>query len=355
MQIGVHKVAMAAPNDVSGLAELIVSGVVKVSEIVALIGKTEGNGGANDFTRGYATSSYQSLLARHLGISPEEVGKRIAFAWSGGTEGVLSPHVTVFARREVNGGAAPAARLAAGTHHTQAFKPEELGTMAQVRSVERGVREAMAGAGIAAPRDVHFVQIKCPLLTAEQITAAQGRGARVATTNTYASMGYSRGAAALGVAAALGEVDAAALDDSVICKRWDLYSRVASTSAGVELANCEILVLGNAPGAAGDLVIGHDVMEDAIDAAAVRRALASAGAGETVGVFAKAEAEPTGRIRGRRHTMMDDSDINHTRHARAAVAAVIASIVGDPMVYVSGGAEHQGPSGGGPVAAIVRV
>ena len=46
-------------------------------------------------------------------------------------------------------------------------------------------------------------------------------------------------------------------------------------------------------------------------------------------------------------------DINHT-HARAAVSAVIASIVGDPMVYVSGGAEHQGPSGGGPVAAIVH-
>jgi len=52
--------------------------------------------------------------------------------------------------------------------------------------------------------------------------------------------------------------------------------------------------------------------------------------------------------------MIDDSDINHTRHARAAVSAVIASIVGDPMVYVSGGAEHQGPSGGGPVAAIVH-
>jgi cyanuric acid amidohydrolase len=53
--------------------------------------------------------------------------------------------------------------------------------------------------------------------------------------------------------------------------------------------------------------------------------------------------------------MLDDSDINSTRHARAAVNAVIASIVGDPMVYVSGGAEHQGPPGGGPVAAIVRV
>jgi len=52
--------------------------------------------------------------------------------------------------------------------------------------------------------------------------------------------------------------------------------------------------------------------------------------------------------------MLDDSDINQTRHARAVVGGVIASIVGDPMVYVSGGAEHQGPAGGGPVAAIVR-
>ena len=74
MQIGVHKVAMAAPNDVSELAKLIDSGSVKASEIVALIGKTEGNGGANDFTRGYATSSYQTLLAKHLGISPAGSG-----------------------------------------------------------------------------------------------------------------------------------------------------------------------------------------------------------------------------------------------------------------------------------------
>src|SRR5437867_7199579 len=100
-------------------------------------------------------------------------------------------------------------------------------------------------------------------------------------------------------------------------------------------------------------------MEDAIDAGAVRRAMRAAGcdgdgAGRVVGVFAKAEASPSGRIRGRRHTMIDDSDINHTRHARAAVAAVVASVIGDPLVYVSGGAEHQGPSGGGPVAAIVR-
>lgn len=59
-------------------------------------------------------------------------------------------------------------------------------------------------------------------------------------------------------------------------------------------------MLGNACGAAGDLVIGHD---DAVDAAAVRRALASAGSGELMKIFAKAEASATGRDIGRRHTM----------------------------------------------------
>jgi cyanuric acid amidohydrolase len=52
--------------------------------------------------------------------------------------------------------------------------------------------------------------------------------------------------------------------------------------------------------------------------------------------------------------MLNDSDIHSTRHARAAVGAVIASVVGSTALYVSGGAEHQGPPGGGPVAIIVR-
>ena len=53
--------------------------------------------------------------------------------------------------------------------------------------------------------------------------------------------------------------------------------------------------------------------------------------------------------------MLTDSDINHTRQARSVVNAVISSIIEDPMNYVSGGAEHQGPPGGGPVAIIARI
>jgi cyanuric acid amidohydrolase len=34
------------------------------------------------------------------------------------------------------------------------------------------------------------------------------------------------------------------------------------------------------------------------------------------------------------------------------VSAVIAAVTGDPMCYVSAGAEHQGPAGGGVVAVL---
>ena len=62
-----------------------------------------------------------------------------------------------------------------------------------------------------------------------------------------------------------------------------------------------------------------------------------------------------GMVRGWRHIMLDDTDISATRHARAAVGGVIAGITGCPAVFVSGGAEHQGPPGGGPVAVIARL
>ena len=71
-------------------------------------------------------------------------------------------------------------------------------------------------------------------------------------------------------------------------------------------------------------------------------------------LLAKAEPSSTGSLRGARHTMLDDSDIAATRHARAFVGGVLASLVGTSEIYVSGGAEHQGPDGGGPVAIIAE-
>ena len=348
----VLRLPTAGPQDTAPLAAAIASGEIDAASIVAIVGKTEGNGCVNDFTRGYATLALKLVLAEALGRPLAEIEKRVAIVMSGGTEGGLSPHLVVFCRETAAESVSTGPRLAIGVGLTRAFRPEEIGRAAQIEETAAAVTLAMKDAGIADPSDVHFVQIKCPLLTKERIEEAARRGAATATEDTYHSMGLSRGASALGVALALGEIGGA--PEAAICSDWSLFSRVASTSAGVELLRNEIVVLGNAQGWSGDLVIDHDVMQDAIDAEAARRVLARLKA-ETVAVLAKAEASPTGEIRGRRHTMLDDSDIHSTRHARALVGGVLAGVVGDTMLYVSGGAEHQGPAGGGPIAIIGRV
>jgi len=358
--VDVVRVATRGPGDTSGVAELLESGRLAAADIVAVLGKTEGNGCVNDFTREYATAALATMLGRRLGLTPDAIERRIAFVMSGGTEGVLSPHCTVFVRRASAAGPPTGEkRLAIGTASTRDFLPEEIGRRAQIDETAAAIGRAMADGCIEATADVHFVQIKCPLLTAAKIAAARERRAEPVSADTYESMAFSRGASALGVALATGEIEPAALSDAAVLRDWHLFSSVASTSAGVELDHNVVVVLGTSRYSASPFVIGHDVMADAIDAGAVRRAIASLGLGagaatmdRIVNVFAKAEASPDGRVRGMRHTMLDDSDINSTRHARGAVGAVIASVVGHGMVYVSGGAEHQGPAGGGPVAVI---
>uniref|UniRef100_A0ACD5GPV7 Ring-opening amidohydrolase n=1 Tax=Desertifilum tharense IPPAS B-1220 TaxID=1781255 RepID=A0ACD5GPV7_9CYAN len=56
----------------------------------------------------------------------------------------------------------------------------------------------------------------------------------------------------IGVAVALGEIPLERIAESDICANYSLYSSVASTSSGVELQNCEIIVLGNSPQSASD-------------------------------------------------------------------------------------------------------
>jgi cyanuric acid amidohydrolase len=368
MRCDVFRVPITAPDDVAGILALIEHGQLAARDVVAVLGKTEGNGCVNDYSRGLAVRRLTELFAGYVG---EDGARQILYIMSGGTEGVLCPHLTVIARSPDRGAASSARKaLAVGVARTPTLGPEQIGRTAQAMLVAEAVRAAMVDARIDRAADVHFIQVKCPLLNTEALMAAEARGLTTATDDTYKSMGYSRGASSLGVALALGEVDLADVTDDVVCRRWDRYSSVASASAGSEVSQCEVLVVGNSEHATGDLVVAHDVMRDAIDVEAVRRAATRAGyadegarardaggvgqAVEFVQAFAKAEADPGGRVRSRRHTMLSDSDINHTRHARAVVGGVVASYFGDTMVYVSGGAEHQGPSGGGPVAVIVR-
>jgi len=355
----VHRISAAAPDDVSGIEAAIAAGRIDPRGVIAVLGKTEGNGLVNDFSRGFANQQLILLFRRFL---PHEEAAKICLVMSGGTEGAMAPHWIVFERAERNGGERPA--LAIGRAHTVPLPFAQLGRGAQVDMVAAGVRAAMADAGIVQVPDVHFVQIKCPLLTAARIGEAVRRGGTVAADGTLKSMGLSRAASALGAAVALDEIKRDAIRDEDIGARWELWSHCASSSAGVELVGHEIIVLGMSGAWSGPLAIDHAVMADAIDIEPVRAALARLGLAapgqlaseqrsRLVVMLAKAEASHNGLLRGHRHCMLDDSDIASTRHARAFVAGALAGLIGHAEIYVSGGAEHQGPDGGGPVAVIV--
>jgi cyanuric acid amidohydrolase len=357
----VHRIPASAPDDVSGIATAIGMGRIEPKGIIAILGKTEGNGCVNDFTRAFAVQSIQLALRQHMSAGDAEA---VCCVMSGGTEGGLSPHWLVLERRDVARAGDQCPSLAIGRARSRQLAPEEIGRMTHVDAVVAAVSEAMTDAGIADADAVHFVQIKCPLLTAGRMAEADARNAPTAVRDTLKSMGLSRGASALGVAVALGEIGRGGLSDAVIGREPSLWSGRASTSAGIELMDNEIVVLGMSERWQGPLAIDHAVMADNIDIEPVRMALRRLGLAADgqlspaeqaalCAVLAKAEPSTTGRLRGNRHTMLDDSDISATRHARAFVAGALAGLVGHAEIFVSGGAEHQGPDGGGPAAVLV--
>ncbi|MER7208463.1 ring-opening amidohydrolase [Streptosporangium sp. NPDC000239] len=355
--IEVRKVAIESVTDASGLSRLIDDGVIEAHRVLAVIGKTEGNGGVNDYTRILADRAFREVLAERGHPAPQDV----PLVWSGGTDGVLSPHATIFA---TTADAEPSQepRLSVGVAMSEVILPEEIGRPAMVEKVAAGVRKAMEAAGIDDPADVHYVQTKTPLLTLATINDARSRGQDVVVEDTGPSMDISNSTTALGVAVALGEIGTPTAGQ--IHRDLSLYSSVASCSSGVELDRAQIVVVGNVRGIGGRYRIGHSVMRDALDADGIWAAIRSSGIdlperphpsdldGRLVNVFMKCEADPSGRVRGRRNIMLDDSDVHWHRQIKATVGGVAASVTGDPAVFVSVAAVHQGPSGGGPVAAI---
>jgi cyanuric acid amidohydrolase len=362
MAIEVRKVVLESVSDASGLAALIDDGIFDADGVIAVVGKTEGNGGVNDFTRILADQAFRKVLM-DKGTRPYEVVKEIPMVWSGGTDGILCPHATVFAKVADEEPVAEEPRLAVGYAMSDVILPEDIGRPAMVEKVAEGVRRAMVEAGIKDPADVHYVQTKTPLLVMETINDAKSRGHTVYTEDPLESMNVSNGTSALGIAVALGEIEMPTAEQ--IGHDLSLYSSVASCSSGVELDQAQTVVVGNARGAGGRYRIGHDVMNDALDQEGVYRAIRSAGLdlperakpedldGRVVNVFVKCEADPTSRLRGRRQVSLDDSDVHHHRHIKGAVGGVVGAAVDDAAVFVSVAALHQGPSGGGPVAAIV--
>ena len=350
--IEVRKVALGHVSDASGLSELIDAGVIDADRVVAVIGKTEGNGGVNDYTRIIADRAFREVLTGRGTRTAEEVAQ-VPIVWSGGTDGVISPHATIFAT--VPPGQAESTdepRLTVGFAMSDILFPEDIGRTAMVAKVATAVKEAMQRAGIDDPADVHYVQTKTPLLTIHTIQDAKSRGKTVWTEHTHESMDLSNGCTALGVAVGLGEIEMPT-DEQVMTDR-SLYSAVASCSSGVELDRAQVVVVGNARGVGGRYAIGHSVMRDALDQEGIWTAIHNAGlelpdrprpddlGGRLVNVFLKCEVSQDGRVRGRRNAMLDDSDVHWHRQIKSCVGGVAAAVTGDPAVFVSVSAAHQG-------------
>jgi barbiturase len=361
--IEVRKVPLHNVSDASELAKLIDNGVLEADRVIAVIGKTEGNGGVNDYTRILADRAFRDVLTAKGTRTAQEV-KQIPIVWSGGTDGVISPHATIFATLPADQAVATdEPRLTVGFAMSERLLPEDIGRTAMISKVADAVREAMERAGITDPADVHYVQTKTPLLTIGTISDAKSRGQSVWTENTHESMDLSNGCTALGIGVALGEIEMPS--DADVLHSRGLYSAVASCSSGVELDQAQVVVAGNARGVGGRYRIGHSVMRDALDTDGIWGAIRDAGLelperprtsdldGRLVNVFLKCEASQDGQVRGRRNAMLDDSDVHWHRQIKACVGGVASSVTGDPAVFVSVSAAHQGPDGGGPVAAIV--
>lgn len=359
----VYRVPTSSPGDVSGLAALFDQERVDPEHVVAIMAQTEGD----PYCRGYATLATQVLMGERLGCSHDEVFERIPMLMIGGVGGVMCPHLNVFVKRPAPGGASKAGRLCIGVASSRPLLPEEYGTMIQVELVAQTVREAMRDAGLTDARDLECVEVKCPAMTPARIADAESRGRRVVSTNPAGASSMAKGACALGVALATGEVEPGQLSDRVINADKSLYSSIASTSAGGEQVACRVVVFGNAAGAPGRLVAASGVMRDQLDVAGARAAFVRAGLQLEDGVlperererlaavFVNAGADFAPAVRGRRHVLHSDFLAPFSGiQAKAVAHAVVASITGDTLFLASAGAEHQGPPGANLICVIAQ-
>jgi cyanuric acid amidohydrolase len=359
----VHTVPMAGPGDVSQVVALFEKGVA-AQDVVAVIAQTEGDG----YARGYASLAMEGLFSRKLGIEPREVFERIPMLMIGGTAGLMHPHFTLFTRSKgAERGGGEAKRLAIGVASTRRLLPEEYGTLVELDAVAEATKQAMREAGIEDAADVHSVQMKTPSMTPARVEEAKGRGKEVCNPNLLTASGMTRGAAALGAAVALGELDRKRISDNTIGADASLHSTVGCASAGAEQNSVRVIVIGNVAGAPGNLVAAHGMMKHQLDLEGASQAFRNAGLELAHGrltdasrkrlraVFCKAGGDAVGAIDGRRHTMRSDFLSAFSGHqAKAVVHAIVSSIAGTTQVLANAGPEHQGAPGANQICVIAE-
>lgn len=329
---------MPDPGDASALVAALAAGDLPRDGLLAVLLKTPGNGLTNDWTRALATRVVLGALAP---------GPQPMILASGGTEGVAMPHLLAIGTRA---GTSPRQGALAVGHGTGPALAADAEDMDVARATAAALDVAMSGAGMAGT-DLEVALVKVPLPTPMAFAG---------TEEAYATLkGRRRGAAALGAAAALGEVPWSAIgraDEAV-------FGRRTLVAAGTDVAAPEALVLGRAPGWGGSLSVAATMLADMLDAhgaagllgrLGLRAApqLAGADAGRLRALIVKGEMPA--QLRGARPAALDDSDIHPNRHFRAALSGMLGALTGETRVFLSGGSEHQTPPGGVLLAAIAE-
>ena len=346
-EANVRTLALPRLDDLGALEAALAAKQPAASDVVAILAKTQGDGGPKDRSRKKFVAAAKRILASHLGVATRAVAARVGFVVSGGIEASAAPHMIVLSRRMA---AAPKARrpaLAIGRHVSQPIAPTMLGEAPLISAAAASVVAALREAQLAA-RDTHLVLIKGPV----------GAGAE--------GISRARAATALGACVALGECSLAAATQAWMNRDLARWSARVAVSSAAEFARFEVVALGHSKAWVGDLRIAHRAMADWIDLAAViaalgdlglraRPQLAHAHAARLVATIAKGGPPADEILRGVPLGLAADPSQPAFRRVRGALAGTIVAATGVPTAFVSGGAEHQGPPGGGLVAFVARV
>jgi cyanuric acid amidohydrolase len=346
MTVRVHCFDMDGAGDVARLdAWLATLDLARLRRLVVLA-KTEGHHAPNDFSRDLLKLRLAACFDAH-GISDRAMSMLTI-----GCEGVGSPKGFAFASLDTPPVDGPA-RLALGFARSDVVPVAEIGTVALVDRAAGTVRAAMADAGLA-PGEVRLAFVKTPLLPARHPLATPKRS----------TMHRGRAISALAGGVALGEVDRARVTEDGIATDLGLYARHVQAVTGAEIDRVEAIVMGNRPGAGGDLYMAATHTRDILDQRSIRAMLIAHGirfdeAGELLdgerieALICKAMVDESGEVRGSRTTVYSSGWAPES-HIRSAYSGVLGSLLGHLRFYVSADAVHQAPPGGGVVAAVLR-
>lgn len=369
-----HVVPMRTPFDTSEIEKLFASDEIDPYEIVAVVGKTEGNGLPNDYGRAFGDFAIRSLLATYRNSSADQIADEVTLAISGGSPGTVSPHATILTQRwiakEEMDGVTPTGGLVLGRSHTAPIYPQDIGRMSQVEATTKAVLEAIEDSGIEDLSQIHMVLVKGPALSADSIAALLEKGIEPVTRDPgigpMGSMCYSNDAMAIGVGIAIGEIDKDKVTDLTIRNDWSLYSKVAATSSGGEKLKGEVLVIANSPSSHSHFRAGHGITTSVGSSDGLKEALRDAGLSfeccpsdsdkaKIAQIFGKFTLPGSARLNGSRITLLDDHEAHHI--AKTIGGATVTNVTGLTMAFISGGEanSHMGPPNGNPICAVVKI